>query len=775
MDRRTAWIGLGVFGLVLLWAVCAPTREGPTGGEAHGGAASAVESAGEGAGGAKFVGEVGPTRPASEVGVGRTAVGAPALEGGSDAGGAAGADGAEGFAVELVDSAGRPAPGLRIGWLHLRDLHSPVRTDEQGRGRLAASAEGGPGRQLVVELAAPEWLVLDWSAGVEIGDVRRFEVPDHGWIEWVLSDPEGLPVEAWAAVDSGWVGHEADLFGDSVYGRAAGAPPRIRLAAAAGRADLVWAAGRRGSFPVRRARLEPLAAGEQRRIDVSLDFGGPWVTGRVVDGAGEARAELSLFADVLLSAEPEAAGGERSMGHASEALRRSENFRTGADGRFALELLPAWRGRQAALVLRASEPQGLRVDLGELGEGRRDLGDLVLVDHPTLAGGWIENRRGEPVAGASVVLEFFDPHFELMYEQRQERTLSDEEGRFAIPGLPLTAAARLSVEAAAYETWSEEVVVPTVGRTVQLEEALVVTGRVLVDGELWVRSVRLRPSGADLHRFSAWQPLAARGERRAQADPGSGVFRFVRVAPGSYDVLVGVGLGGGGLVEAHGVEPVRALDANPDGLVLDLRGKLQPFVLRVRARSGPAPERISVMAEGLSTDPDGGPSWSTAEMAHMGEVRLFPPESPVRLLLIAEGMRAVERLIEPGEHEVVLDPAPRFRLVFDPPLPELPGGLRWIPALVFAARPGAPDRLELSPIGDGSFSLHPPLATRYVLSFNLRASVGGGGSSSARHLGEPVSLWIDPDAPDRELRVTPPPALREWAEELEREDAQTPR
>ncbi len=242
------------------------------------------------------------------------------------------------------------------------------------------------------------------------------------------------------------------------------------------------------------------------------------VEGRVIDAFQQqplAGAQVELKFDLPLPGGPD-----------SPLMTRTT--RTDASGRFTFDDVPAARASVTARhpgyfedVRSHLHPRGYALVL-RLVPG--DEYDFV-----------VENRLGQPVAGAQVV------------RPDGWTTHSDEKGRFHLPLIPELSAILLQVRAPTYSNAFLELPFPPEDRRIVLEPAPEVRGRVLSPQRQPIEGVQVQPLEApSSHRF--WPPAAvtnSRGEFTAYlTDPRFSHLLFLGTGYQRREVEVGEGLSG---------------------------------------------------------------------------------------------------------------------------------------------------------------------------------------------------------------------------------------
>jgi protocatechuate 3,4-dioxygenase beta subunit len=469
----------------------------------------------------------------------------------------------------VVDERGEGVAGIPVwSWSipgfqgYPRRSMGAFRPEMLARPLLPAAVSGADGRFAVADLLPGPQRFTAFKAGLPEADSDALEAAAGGSVAVTLTlargaslaltvhDPDGralagTEVKAWAVPVSR---ANEPRFGASLRGRG-GEPAATATAAADGRVVLAPLAP--GAVT-----LELAAPGYVRRsIDATVDAAGTdlgvqvlepgvEVLGRVVDEAGNGVAEVNvMIEDMPGMAFGEPVASSDAAGHFTIADRpRGGELRLVARGE---KVVPA-----AAVVVRMP-PEGpveLRVRRAR-----------------TLTGRVVDERDGEPVAGARVAV-----HKEITLAA--SRTMmsagqaeSGEDGAFRVEGLGVGGYV-VEVESPGYTPQRLDVTVPEGEAprplTVILRRGLAVAGRVEeADGS---------PAAGvfvDLGSAASEQSLAGRDNvrRSARSDP-EGAFRFDGLAPGRYQVGAGddAGAGASEVVEAGAADEV-VLRLRPPG------------------------------------------------------------------------------------------------------------------------------------------------------------------------------------------------------------------
>jgi hypothetical protein len=410
----------------------------------------------------------------------------------------------------------------------------------------------------------------------------------------------------------------------------------------------------------------PTAAGE--RVDVTVPLGPQLVllAGRLVDGSGRPfdRRDRPVHATVWR--------GERNVVDAAvDSL---------ADGRFDLVLGQRTDASEFWLELRhevpgpppaAGEPAvpsrllGARVHLrGLRGGDRLELGDIALVDLPSLCSGWVENDEGAPVGDATVEVQQLEPPQPRREPAESWRPLphlrasSAADGSFAIVGhQPL---GTLRVRADNHLHFADSLPLQQAGQVlrIRLQRNGILRGRALLpewstDGML---SLQLQPFDAAARQRDTRTVELSRSR--------GGRFVIEPVRPGRYDLRV---------LLRNVPEPLLVLTDLFINAGEQRDRRLQPLDLRhvlhrYRLRA--------VDAQGSPFAPDGPilaklvlPTGGTSEAAFRwreGRAELITPSPMAEVTCFGRGVRTTRVPLTPGDHDIVL---PRLR----PALVELPG------------------------------------------------------------------------------------------------------
>lgn len=598
--------------------------------------------------------------------------------------------------VEVTDPDGEPAPGVPVVLLQHTDGSRSARTLWHG-------LTGGDGRAVaphfqLVRRSSPAGRTERFAAALGVAaaapilaefDGRpapeapiRLRLPALGRVEVVLTDHGDRPLLSPARIALGPVERAEEGF------------------PSASRQTFRHREKRVGEEPV---RFDWLAAGSRVRASARFDgerrpmYGEPLEVPRPADGPLAVRLPLSgtlgLIAGrlVLDSGEPLSDRVLTGVLWDGERTAGTVRIHTTADGRFDVVQQPR---EQSGLVLEvhaavaptapgaaesgdgpARRRVGCRVPLRPPGAGeRRELGDLVLGEMPLLCSGVVVDDRGEPVAGASVVVRHKregragPPTFDLSaLEARQRellvsrmgarrgggwrdvpllRAVTDAAGRFELTGT--FPGGELQLRADSDDHLAEDVPWLGVGQRflVTIARNGVLRGRALLPPTLprECASLSLEPVEADGDRG---RPVTVRLSRQR-----GGRFVVEPLRAGRYDAVVRLRNVPEPVLRIPDVFVTPGECADPRLRLIDLRGSVFHYKLRAVDYGG-NPMDIDSALVMRSKRADGKVETSAFRWRN-GRVEFFAGSSLVDLVSFAPGCEPLEIRVNPGEQDVAM-------------------------------------------------------------------------------------------------------------------------
>ncbi len=226
------------------------------------------------------------------------------------------------------------------------------------------------------------------------------------------------------------------------------------------------------------SRRLPLVLG----VSLVCLLGGTW--------APPAGAATVILKGTVLTPEGRPAGDALVMAHfrATHSPYGTAAGRTSATGRFSLALLDARPGKAAQVL--AVHPEFAP------GWVQCRPGETILVRltvSPAAWSGVVRNAEGQPIAGAEILMLGMTPAadqefgvFPLTSPGAMDSPLSaltDEDGRFTLPGMPPWGWLRYAVRAAGGATVSDQLAMAGDDTIVSLAREISISGRVLVEGQ----------------------------------------------------------------------------------------------------------------------------------------------------------------------------------------------------------------------------------------------------------------------------------------------------
>ena len=341
---------------------------------------------------------------------------------------------------------------------------------------------------------------------------------------------------------------------------------------------------------------------------------------------------------------------------------RTREGRTDGEGvlRYALGQGELGDATERELELRFRPARGLAEWTGvqdvsfDVPLGVSELATVQLAAPRLLAAGRVAGPRGEAVGGAQVRLyvqrEDSRPGRVRWRMHQGAEVRSEDDGSFAIYGMPTTAALELRATHADYLPGSLPAVFGARDHELVLDAGLRLAGRVVADEPAMLAHLAVAFSPEDGATREASRGFFNRGRRVTISADGSFDFGAMTEQRGALQVLdQRTGLM---LHEVPGVAPWPA-DATADGRLdpLDMRGRIDPVALRFTDLRGEPVRnvRFSIMLPGAEQS-----WWSTARE---GNAELFAPPGGVDLLVRTDGYREASLQGVRGERDVRLAPA----------------------------------------------------------------------------------------------------------------------
>jgi hypothetical protein len=573
------------------------------------------------------------------------------------------------LSVEVVDDAGRPQEAVPVGLVHRYGswtralLHEPPRTDTTGRARIAHTRlileeipfEQGtlsvepllilePPVRRVLEASAlpsePVRFVLPATGGVEIElqEVDGSRAPDGSNVELaLLGADEMLDRTGWGLWEKAFV-REATRAGLARFERV-GLGLRFLVVARRGASKVVTMADLVG----------PRSSGEVARLRMRRGFDHPALGLRLLDPAGAPIVSEPISCRTLYAT-------------SSVTTDDEERLQTDTQGRVVIEVYDRWSEgarHELELVRVRDTMQSAVVDLArDLPEGWIDLGDVTLSTRTPLVAGQVVDARGQPVAGAEVVVQLghgIGGEGGYWEDQWSCSDRSDARGSFEVFGAsgdgPLRVRGVLGEDCSAPLPFSPG----ASGVTLVLERRARVTACFLLDP-----GVELEGLHPKLHRT---QPPDERSDWRLAPDEvqgGRGCVTWLRREAGTYELMVEVPGLEQPILELHDLlVPAGAACTDPRLDSIDLRGRLHPVTLLLCASDGAVAFEgpLKIWPTGTRERPIG--------TTYIGEARvdLLLAQVPVDIDIEAKGYRSVTLEGVREDREVELVPGLPVRLV----------------------------------------------------------------------------------------------------------------
>jgi hypothetical protein len=329
-----------------------------------------------------------------------------------------------------------------------------------------------------------------------------------------------------------------------------------------------------------------------------------------------------------------------------------EEIETTRDGRFELPVRlrrPAPPYGLEVRTTRDPHPRGCLRSLPLLEAGRHyELGDLALASIPRLCSGTVKDDLGQPIEGATVVLERFFPAAGERGQFDAEAYVAartDAAGAFELIGEERPGPLRLRASAGGHEPAHSDPI--TIGATIAL----------VLD-----RSASLSGAG----RLPDWLPADAvrvqllangrtvRDERVRGREGDRFEFRLTSLAPGDYELVLLLRGMPRPLVMVRGVDVEPGDDGRDPRLQeIDLRTAVFRYLVRAVDENGAA---INDPGSPLLADVTG----PNGQRGHVGfpwrggQVEFMTPDASVEVTALAAGHRPVRMLLGPGESRLTL-------------------------------------------------------------------------------------------------------------------------
>ncbi|MDA0932936.1 MAG: hypothetical protein O3C51_05730 [Planctomycetota bacterium] len=504
---------------------------------------------------------------------------------------------------------------------------------------------------------------------------------------------------------------------------------------------------------------------ETRVLDLVVPDWFTTVTGRLVDAQGEPLAGQS--GEFLISGTKGRVEGERLV--------------SADDGRFELPLRLREPLGPYTLEIQSSFdaeiPAGALVALPELQSGRRhEIGDVRLDALPVIVAGSVRDDRGQPVAGAYVQLQSWNPgaganggYSDVAYVRGQ----AAEDGTYRLHGAVRADRIRVVVRQRGHGA----AVSDDLPFGARYDAVLVREGGILAGGFVpdWA------PRGA-VEIVVSRDGRAVRREGLRTGGDGRFQSRIGGLSPGRYDLSFTLrGYGDLGQPQLVDVEP----GANTSALETDFRDRLFRFVVALADAAGqPQGDPGSpLLAEVVGAD--GRRSW-TAFTWRGGRAEFFAPQRAVSVVAMGPGRAPVRADIVPGETTLTLNGLQPVEITL-PGLRAMVGERRVRVSLVYEGDTGLPmsdtqavdavrggsrgyPRASLGKSGGGWLgeddrtSVPLMLDGRYQVV--LRLSQNGGRGTVSREIGV-IDVRLGGPEPERVV-VTPPFAIvQQMVAELE--------
>lgn len=654
------------------------------------------------------------------------------------------------FEIEVVDSEGRPAPGIRLCLAVDDPLNEQAgwrgSSDRNGRARVSRAFERQRLRTdrliLAPTLARTTPTQLRFPAGAPPSSPVRFQLEPTGSIELVALRRDGAPLDEDVQFE---LGVSRSLDPERLT-------PRVcvqeRLHAKAGRL-IVEHVGLDLEFELftRSPRMEfasnpfngPHQPGERVRVERRVSRVRSRVRGRVLDAEGRPLAGVSVVARPGEQRE----GGEISVGTVWFQAT------TDAEGAFnAFELIGVTRGhfelrasRAGREVGRAFQPVPSRIaNPGAAEDAAFDLGDVQVKPEPLFAAGRVVDSGGQAVREVVIQLRV-----QGQSDWRGVAFSTDARGRFEIPARVCSVPAAL--RAIDFDAGEGPEVMVNPG-AVDVELSIAALGG--IEGELDAPEALL---DGELE-LDAWPSSDAELSERLRYQSAWRIGRFFEfrgLKVGDWNLSVRHH--GRVLFERKRI-PVRPHDVTSVGLI-DLRGKLFALSLHVESASG------AELSDGCVQFIDDLGQEHLVTFGRDGEARIVS-STPTRAVLISA--RAHQSLYAPNASDGTrVTPKPSIQREFAWPahLAPLPEGREASVQLTYAGPAWvvqARGRVSLRNSFETAFSANVALAGLYDAS----VTIYGADNAQLYELAPPgATIVIDDQPSDAPLDLPIDPARLE--------------
>jgi RNA polymerase sigma-70 factor (ECF subfamily) len=352
------------------------------------------------------------------------------------------------------------------------------------------------------------------------------------------------------------------------------------------------------SFQAKATSDGPTQEGET--VELSVAPTGEWsfITGRVLNTEGMLAKNLALKIDITTIT----------------AERRSTSrqaIQTDSQGRFRLQVtgeIEPGSVRTVTVVMRKTKRKERRIaekDMSyDLAPGDTELGDFVVDTPPLLLRGRVLSSAGEPVAGASIVLEYEDNRRISYHDQtasssggagvmvlaeggdsrvnwrpREDLAVkTDRDGHFAIYAKSWDCRYRIVAKHRAHKRAEKEFVPGATGFEIHLGATITVKGRILLDSNIPVQGIHvglLSPRRTDPTKYSGYRLFAN----------SRGYYEFTGQDPGTYVLSIRSNWLEEDfvLLEPQEIVAVDGVFTFPD---IDLRGKLHAIQVSIVDEKG---------------------------------------------------------------------------------------------------------------------------------------------------------------------------------------------
>jgi hypothetical protein len=561
--------------------------------------------------------------------------------------------------ARVVDAGGTPVAGIPVGlrvvsqwwsWDILKAI-----TDEDGIAALEHAhapllQQHDPSQRFAVGIVmhALEPIQVEVDRTELPSEPVELRLPPHGSVEVILDPPANArdPGARSATVFLQEMGREEDQPGYQTW-----SPRRLEDG--------------RAVFPIVGLGLRFLAHAESPDVEVQpLEFGGPTSAGeRIVvhlsPGAAKPRVVgRALLADGTPLADARLRGTIQYLDLEND-WTAGFAATTDADGRFAANVGVADGPAAAGALELELEHRTLGKLAGSVPLARRLLpgdnpvGDVRLAPPPLLVSGRVVDQAGNGIRGARVSLESASEQREVMIGYAGGGTssvlhwgglwaFSAPDGAFEVRGELAGDLYRVSATHADYRTLEPLEVRRGASVVLTLAGAGRILGRVLAEPDTSTGSFQVLALDASGNILNA--------EERREAD---GHFELVALEPGTYAISVRLAEEDAELARVDGVL-VEAGKTTEDPRLdpIDLTGKLERIVLRVRDRDGEPPDELSIARRLPGGSGYLEPTWWGGNE----EIVLVTAERSLDLRIEAAGSRTVELFAVSGSVDLALGP-----------------------------------------------------------------------------------------------------------------------